>query len=162
MSEPAKAPEPESAKAASPPWRSVLRVAAIDRASLREAGRHALPWLAWLRRRTRSSELWVIAVATVVGLVAGALAVSLGALAHGAQVAIFNFDPNERLSAQTMVEPWRLLAIPLGGLLLGLFTAAILRFRPNHAGGRAAQHRGRCPQPHRPHRRGGGRADRRV
>lgn len=133
MTPPAEAPEPESAKAASTPWRSVLRVAAIDRASLRQAGRQALPWLAWLRRRTRSSELWVIAVATVVGLVAGALAVLLGALAHGTQVWIFDFDPNQRLSAQARIEPWRLLAIPLGGLVLGLFTAAILRFRPSHA-----------------------------
>ncbi len=126
-------PEPQTDPAASRSWRHVLRTALTERAALRDAGRSALPWLAWLRRRTRSSELAVIAVATVVGLAAGALAVLQAKIAHGAQVRLFGFDPDQRLSAQAVVEPWRLLAIPLGGLLLGLFTAAILRFRPNHA-----------------------------
>jgi len=126
-------PEPQKDPAASRSWRHVLRTALTERAAFREAGRTALPWLAWLRRRTRSSELAVIAVATVVGLAAGALAVLQAKIAHGTQVRLFGFDPDQRLSAQAAVEPWRLLAIPLGGLLLGLFTAAILRFRPNHA-----------------------------
>ncbi|MDR6627925.1 chloride channel protein [Caulobacter segnis] len=132
MSEPAETTNPDPA-AASHPWRRVLRVALTERATFRDARRHALPWLAWLRRRTRSSELWLIAVATVVGMTAGALAVLQAKLAHGTQVWLFAFDPDERLSAQAMVEPWRLLAIPLGGLLLGLFTALVLRFRPSPA-----------------------------
>ena len=126
-------PAPQTDPATSRSWRHVLRTALTERAAFREAGRSALPWLAWLRRRTRSSELAVIAVATVVGLAAGALAVLLAKVAHGAQVRLFGFDPDERLSAQAVVHPLRLLAIPLGGLLLGLFTAGILRFRPNHA-----------------------------
>ncbi|USQ94650.1 chloride channel protein [Caulobacter sp. RL271] len=125
--------EPQTDPAASRPWRHVLRTALTERAAFREAGRSALPWLAWLRRRTRSSELAVIAVATVVGLAAGALAVLQAKIAHGTQVRLFGFDPDERLSAQAVVAPWRLLAIPLGGLLLGLFTAVVLRLRPNHA-----------------------------
>jgi CIC family chloride channel protein len=125
------APEPETARTV--PWRGVLRTALTERAAFRQASRQVVPWLAWLRRRTRSSELWVIAVATVVGLVAGALAVLQAKIAHGVQVRLFGFDPDERLSAQAAVHPLRLLAIPLGGLLLGLFTAAVLRFRPNHA-----------------------------
>lgn len=129
MTEPAETKKPTASR----PWRQVLRTAVTERAAFRDARRQALPWLAWLRRRTRSSELWLIAVATVVGLAAGALAVLQAKLAHGAQVRLFGFDPDERLSAQAMVEPWRLLAIPLGGLVLGLFTAAVLRFRPNPA-----------------------------
>lgn len=132
MSEPAETTKPDPA-AASRPWRQVLRTALTERAAFRDARRQALPWLAWLRRRTRSSELWLIAVATVVGSTAGALAVLLGKVAHTTQVWLFAFNPDERLSAQAMVEPWRLLAIPLGGLLLGLFTALVLRFRPSPA-----------------------------
>ena len=120
MTEPAETTQPDPA-------------ALTERAAFRDARRQALPWLAWLRRRTRSSELWLIAVATVVGMAAAALAVLLEKVAHATQVWLFAFDPNERLSAQAMIEPWRLLAIPLGGLLLGLFTALVLRFRPSPA-----------------------------
>lgn len=132
MTEPAETTQPDPA-AETRHWRQVLRTALTERASFRDARRQALPWLAWLRRRTRSSELWLIAVATVVGMTAGALAVLLEKVAHATQVWLFAFDPNERLSAQAMIEPWRLLAIPLGGLLLGLFTALVLRFRPSPA-----------------------------
>ena len=132
MSEAAETTKPDPA-ADSRPWRRVLRTALTERAAFRDARRQALPWLAWLRRRTRSSELWLIAVATVVGMTAGTLAVLQAKLAHGTQVWLFAFDPDERLSAQAMVAPWRLLAIPLGGLLLGLFTALVLRFRPSPA-----------------------------
>lgn len=132
MSESAETKQPDPA-AETRHWRRVLRTALTERAAFRDARRQALPWLAWLRRRTRSSELWLIAVATVVGSTAGALAVLLGKVAHTTQVWLFAFNPDERLSAQAMVEPWRLLAIPLGGLLLGLFTALVLRFRPSPA-----------------------------
>jgi CIC family chloride channel protein len=132
MSEPAETTKPDPA-AASRPWRRVLRTALTERAAFRDARRQALPWLAWLRRRTRSSELWLIAVATVVGMAAGALAVLQAKIAHGTQVWLFAFDPDQRLSAQASVEPWRLLAIPLGGLALGLFTAIVMRFRPSPA-----------------------------
>ena len=40
-------------------------------------------WLSWLRRRIRSSELWLIAVATLIGAGAGALAVLQAQVAHG-------------------------------------------------------------------------------
>lgn len=132
MTEPAETKKPDPA-AETRHWRQVLRTALTERAAFRDARRQALPWLAWLRRRTRSSELWLIAVATVVGMAAAALAVLLEKVAHATQVWLFAFDPNERLSAQAMIEPWRLLAIPLGGLLLGLFTALVLRFRPSPA-----------------------------
>ncbi len=133
MKDPLETPTPDPSKPTIHSWRRVLRTSLLEKAAFRNAGRTALPWLAWLRRRTRSSELWLIAVATVAGLAAGALAVTQAKIAHGTQVALFGFDPDERLSAQTVVAPLRLLAIPIGGLVLGLFTAAVLRFRPNHA-----------------------------
>lgn len=90
-------------------------------------------WLGWLRRRIRSSELWLIAVATLIGAAAGALAVLQAQVAHGLQVLLFEIDINERLSAQARIAPWRLAAIPIGGLLLGLATWAWMRRRPRPA-----------------------------
>lgn len=93
----------------------------------------SMRWLRWLRRRIRSSELWLIAVATVVGATAGVLAVFQGQLAHGLQVLLFAFDPDRRLSEQTVLAPWRALAIPAGGLVLGVGTWLWLRRRPRPA-----------------------------
>ncbi len=93
-------------------------------------GAGGLRGLAWLRRRIRSSELWLIAVATLVGAVAGSLAVLQGRIAHGLQLLLFGFDPDERLSAQAMIAPHQALFIPLGGLTLGLVTWLWLRYRP--------------------------------
>ena len=90
-------------------------------------------WLGWLRRRIRSSELWLIAVATVIGAAAGALAVIQARIAHGLQTLLFNIDIDERLSAQAVIAPWRTLAIPIGGLLLGVATWAWLKYRPRPA-----------------------------
>ena len=90
-------------------------------------------WLSWLRRRIRSSELWLIAVAILIGAGAGALAVLQAKLAHGLQVMLFAIDMDERLSAQSVIAPWRLWAIPIGGLVLGAATWAWLKYRPKPA-----------------------------
>lgn len=90
-------------------------------------------WVGWLRRRIRSSELWLIAVATLIGAAAGTFAVLQAQVAHGLQMLLFEIDINERLSAQARVAPWRLLAIPIGGLLLGLAGWAWSRYRPRPA-----------------------------
>ncbi|MBO9709528.1 MAG: chloride channel protein [Caulobacter sp.] len=90
-------------------------------------------WLGWLRRRIRSSELWLIAVAILVGVVAGALAVVQAKIAHGLQVLLFDIPLDQRLSAQAVVAPWRTLAIPVGGLVLGVGTWAWLKYRPRPA-----------------------------
>lgn len=89
--------------------------------------------LAWLRRRIRSSELWLIGVATLIGVAAGFLAVLQGRVAHGMQMLFFGFDPDQRLSAQAAIEPWRAAVLPLGGLVLGLLGWLWLRYRPNPA-----------------------------
>ncbi len=104
-----------------------LNPSSLSPASLGAGG---LRGLAWLRRRIRSSELWLIAVATLVGAVAGALAVLQGRIAHGLQILLFGFDPDERLSAQAMIAPHQALFIPLGGLTLGVVTWLWLRYRP--------------------------------
>ena len=83
-----------------------------------------------VRRMVRSSELWLVLVAALVGVGAGVMTVSLGAAAHALQVALFNIEPEVRLSAAAKIEPVRLLALPFGGLLLGLTGFLWSRRRP--------------------------------
>jgi len=71
------------------------------------------------RRQLRTSEAWFILLALLIGVMAGLAAVALGALAHAMQALLFGLPPFERLSAQAAIAPWRLLALPLGGALLG-------------------------------------------
>jgi CIC family chloride channel protein len=92
-----------------------------------------LKWLAFIRRQIRSSELWLIAVAIVVGAAAGALATFQAKIAHALQIFLFAFDPEQRLSAQAAIVPWRVLAIPAGGLALGLGTWLWQRYSPGGA-----------------------------
>jgi CIC family chloride channel protein len=87
-------------------------------------------WTAWLRARIRSSELWLVFIAACVGAGAGGLAMLQGVLAHALQVALFGLEPEVRLSAAPPIAPIRLIAIPLGGLILGLANWLWVRRRP--------------------------------
>ncbi|MGE5564947.1 MAG: chloride channel protein [Parcubacteria group bacterium] len=73
-----------------------------------------------LRRRVRSSEVWLTGLAILAGIAAAVFTLIVGQIAHGLQVALYGFDANERLSAQQWIEPMRLIALPLGGLVVGL------------------------------------------
>ena len=86
--------------------------------------------VAWLRGRFRASEIWFISLAVVVGGLAGLLAVLQGAIAHGLQTLLFGFGESDRLSALGAVAPATLIWIVVGGLLLGLVTWAVRRWRP--------------------------------
>jgi CIC family chloride channel protein len=74
--------------------------------------------LAWLRARFRASEGWFIALAILVGVGAGLLAVVQGRLAHGLQEQLYGINPDSRLSATDHIAPADLLWLPVGGLLL--------------------------------------------
>jgi CIC family chloride channel protein len=71
------------------------------------------------RRLFRASEAGFILLAVGIGVVAGLSSALLGALAHAMQGALYGLAPDMRLSGQTSIASWRLLALPLGGLLLG-------------------------------------------
>ncbi|GAO38907.1 putative chloride channel [Sphingomonas changbaiensis NBRC 104936] len=73
--------------------------------------------LASIRRLARTSEAGLIVVAILVGSAAGLLAAFQGAIAHGLQTLLYGLGV-ERLSAVEAVDPVRLLALPVGGLLL--------------------------------------------
>jgi CIC family chloride channel protein len=69
------------------------------------------------RRRLRSSEVALIALAVLVGVVVGLLTLIQGGLAHGLQRLFYGSDVAQ-LSALDSIEPFRLLALPFGGLLI--------------------------------------------
>ena len=75
---------------------------------------------ALIRRLFRSSEVSFILLATAVGIAAGLVASALGAVARLLQTTIYGIDINARLSAAAEIEPFRLLALPAGGLVLGV------------------------------------------
>ncbi len=84
--------------------------------------RLVLESLAFLRGEIRASELWLIAIATGVGLMAGLATVGVGMAAHGMQELFYNIDFDERLSAATKIAPERLIALPIGGAVLVIVT----------------------------------------
>ncbi|WP_420381715.1 chloride channel protein [Novosphingobium sp.] len=73
-----------------------------------------------VRRWLRESEAAFILLAAIVGSAAGTATLAQGWLAHAMQQVLYGVKIN-RLSALTAIaHPWRLLALPLGGLLLVL------------------------------------------
>ncbi len=77
----------------------------------------ALLYLA--RRIFRSSEASFILLAVGVGIAAGLIAAVLGSLAHLFQSTLYDLNFDDRLSGLAIISPIRLLALPLGGALLG-------------------------------------------
>lgn len=76
--------------------------------------------LAWLRHRLRSSELWLVGLATLVGAAAGLLAVLQSRIAHDLQSVLYGIDVDQRLSAVFKLTPPQLIWLPIGGLGLGV------------------------------------------
>src|SRR5215472_984906 len=97
------------------------------------AGGRARRVAAWIRAQIRSSELWLVLIALVVGAAAGAMAMLQGVIAHAIQVVLFGIEPEVRLSVAPPIAAHRLLAIPVGGLLLGGLAWAWTRRRPTPA-----------------------------
>lgn len=94
------------------------------------AGGLPLRLLQGLRRRFRSGETGFIALALLVGIGAGLSTWLQAALAHGLQGWLFGLSDEARLSASLKIGFPALLALPVGGLLVGLVSlAATLRKR---------------------------------
>ncbi|PJG45727.1 chloride channel protein [Sphingobium sp. LB126] len=71
------------------------------------------------RRLFRSSEAGFIFLSVGVGIAAGLLAAVLGGVTHVLQSTLYHLNADARLSGLATISPMRLLALPLGGLLLG-------------------------------------------
>ena len=95
-----------------------------------QAVRAPIGLAARLRARIRASELMLVVVAAAVGAAAGVFTAAVSAGAHALQRLFYNIDPGARLSALDNLEPLRALALPAGGLVLGLITWAWARRRP--------------------------------
>ena len=86
--------------------------------------------LLYLRGRIRASELWLVVIAAGVGAVAGLATLTTSFLARRFQIALYGLSHTERLSSAHNLSPWTLLALPAGGLLLGVLTRLWMRRRP--------------------------------
>ncbi|MEG3177574.1 chloride channel protein [Sphingomonas sp. RB3P16] len=82
-----------------------------------------LPW-AWARRRLRSSEAAFILLAVLVGGAAGLGSIVLGAIARTLQHVLFAVPHAARLSGIGAMPTLALFALPLGGVVLALFSWA--------------------------------------
>ena len=76
----------------------------------------------FLRGEIRASELWLVLIAAFVGTAAGLATIAIGLAAHGLQELFYNIDFDERLSALTKIDPWRMAALPAGGAVLVLMS----------------------------------------
>jgi len=79
-----------------------------------------------VRRLFRSSEAAIVALAVALGIAAGLLTFILSRTAHGLQSLIYGLG-GQSLSAAPSVSPLSLLALPIGGLLLGFGSRAAAR-----------------------------------
>ncbi len=85
-----------------------------------------------MQGRLRSSELAQIVVAAVWGAVIGAVIAGLHLLVDYLHHVVFNIQGEQGLSTGIGIDPERLLIAPVvGGLVLGLTTLILRRFRPN-------------------------------
>lgn len=82
--------------------------------------------LASFRRTFRSSEAAIVVLAVVVGLAAGVLMIAQNRIAHGLQTLLYGLS-GASLSAATSIDPVRLLALPLFGIILAVGSRAVVR-----------------------------------
>ncbi len=82
-----------------------------------------------VRQRLRGSDLWFIALALLVGLMAGELTVLQSRAAHGLQRWLYGLEAGEQLSAAPEMALLTLLALPIGGLVVGLLAVLANRLK---------------------------------
>jgi chloride channel protein, CIC family len=85
-----------------------------------------------LRAFVRAHEASLIAIAAVIGLIAGLLVAAMGAAVNLLHSLFFGLRLDERLSAQQSIHPARaLIVLALGGLVLGIAFLLVRRWRPD-------------------------------
>jgi len=91
-------------------------------AHVQHYGRKGYAWARWLRQRVRSSEIFFILLAILVGMGAGLLTILLGIAAWVMQHILFGLPADTRLSGAPPLSPWQLAILPLGGAILAFFS----------------------------------------
>ena len=79
-----------------------------------------------LRAIFRSSEAALVVLTIEIEIAAGLLTIMQHRIAHGLQKLLYAF-PGDSLSASSGIDPVRLIALPIGGLILGFGSRAVLR-----------------------------------
>ena len=93
-------------------------------------------FLSWLRVDCRAfirahGNRGLVAIAALIGAVAGLLVVVMGAAVDVLHAMFFDLATGERLSARLEIDPVRALVVPtLGGFVLGIALLMLLRRRP--------------------------------
>jgi CIC family chloride channel protein len=83
-----------------------------------------------LRAIARARESSIIVLAAMAGAVAGLVVVAMSAAVEFMHLKLFGIEPGSRLSGQLTLDPLVAFVVPcVGGLVLGLATAAIARWR---------------------------------
>jgi CIC family chloride channel protein len=83
-----------------------------------------------LRAIMRARESSIIVLATLAGAIAGLVVATMAAAVEYMHLALFGIEPGSRLSGQLKLDPFAAFLVPcLGGLLFGLVTAYIARWR---------------------------------
>jgi len=84
-----------------------------------------------LRALVRARESSLIALATLVGAIAGLVVAAMGYSVDLLHMIFFHLQPGERLSARLSLDPVLAISVPLiGGLLFGASSEVIRRWRP--------------------------------
>ncbi len=85
----------------------------------------------WLRTFVRARETSLVAVAALIGGIAGLLVAAMSGAVNLMHVVLFDLPHGARLSGQTVIDPVRAIAVPtVGGLVLGIALLILLRYRP--------------------------------
>ncbi len=92
---------------------------------------HPLRGVAAFRGWVRQTEVGIILLAALVGVVSGLLAVAIGGIARVMHVLLFGPGAEHGLSSLRNAEPWQVLLLPaVGGLVLGGLNRWLARIRP--------------------------------
>jgi chloride channel protein, CIC family len=84
-----------------------------------------------LRAFVRAHEASLVAIAALIGLIAGLLVAAMGAAVTLLHSLFFGLRPDEHLSAQQSIDPARtLIVLTLGGFMLGIAFVLVHRWRP--------------------------------
>jgi CIC family chloride channel protein len=84
-----------------------------------------------LRALVRARETSLVVLAMIVGLISGLVVLAMGAIVNALHALFFDLPYGTRLSSVIALDPWRAVAVPcLGGLVFGLATQALARWRP--------------------------------
>jgi CIC family chloride channel protein len=84
-----------------------------------------------LRAFVRAHETSLVAIAAVIGAIAGLLVAAMSGVVTLLHRVLFDLGAGERLSAQTRIDPFHAVVVPtLGGFVLGIALLLLLRWRP--------------------------------